>query len=147
MQNKGFTLPISCSSSDVCALCSMHAMLTVRYQLGLPSAPHDPVFTFSSGVPLTKNAFVTQTRMYLRSVVPNPSDYSGHSFRAGSATTAAMAGLGDWEIQLLGRWTSNAYLRYIRAPRSLLLSFSKKLTRQVDLSALTPHSGYISNVI
>ena len=35
---------------------------------------------------------------------------------AGAATTGALVGMTDYELQLLGRWSSDAYQRYIRAP-------------------------------
>ncbi|XP_041466138.1 uncharacterized protein LOC121416747, partial [Lytechinus variegatus] len=36
-----------------------------------------------------------------------------HTFRIGAATTAAMAGCSDEEIQRMGRWVSSAHRRYI----------------------------------
>jgi hypothetical protein len=39
---------------------------------------------------------------------------TSHSFRIGRANTFAIEGLPDDEIKRLGRWESNAYLRYIR---------------------------------
>ena len=41
------------------------------------------------------------------------SGYFSHSFRIGAATSAAEA---DSTIQALGRWTSSAFMTYIRAP-------------------------------
>ena len=38
--------------------------------------------------------------------------YSGHSFRIGAATTAAVVGIEDSLIRTLGRWESAAYLLY-----------------------------------
>ncbi len=43
--------------------------------------------------------------------------YTGHSFRIGAATTAAANGVNDATIQILGRWKSDCYTRYIRTPR------------------------------
>ena len=40
------------------------------------------------------------------------SQYCGHSFRIGAATTAARAGVEDSLIKTMGRWESVAYLRY-----------------------------------
>ena len=44
--------------------------------------------------------------------------YSSHSFRIGAASAAAAAGIPDWRIQTLGRWSSDCYRRYIRLPSS-----------------------------
>ena len=43
-----------------------------------------------------------------------PGNYSVHSFRRGAATSARAAGLPAEDIQLLGRWKSEAYKRYIQ---------------------------------
>jgi len=42
--------------------------------------------------------------------------YKTHSFQIGAASWAAAKGLSDTQIRQLGRWKSNAFLRYIRTP-------------------------------
>ena len=57
----------------------------------------------------------------------NASLFSGHSFRRGAASAAADAGLTEYEIQLLGRWRSDAYKLYIESSRSRILNLSARL--------------------
>ena len=63
----------------------------------------------------------------------DPQFYSGHSFRIGSATSATIAGLNDYEIKLLGRWSSDCYKRYIRSPLSFFLNVAPQIARTKDI--------------
>ena len=53
-------------------------------------------------------------REALTAIGLDPAQYVGHSFRIGAATTGAAAGIEDSTIQALGRWSSSAFLSYIR---------------------------------
>lgn len=53
--------------------------------------------------------------------------YAGHSFRIGAATMAALAGIADSTIQILGRWHSAAFLQYIRMPKKELAPLSTEM--------------------
>ena len=65
--------------------------------------------------------------------------YTGHSFRRGAASSAAAAGYSDYEIQLLGRWRSDAYRLYIDVPHDCLLHLSTRLHWAVpDAQPFTP---------
>ena len=55
----------------------------------------------------------------------DPQAYAGHRFHIGAATAAARAGLEDSVIQSLGRWSSGAFLRYIRTTRDRLATYSR----------------------
>ena len=55
-------------------------------------------------------------RMVQSDVGVDLSGYNGHSFRIGTAATAARMGVNDSLIQTLGRWKSSAFVRYIRTP-------------------------------
>ena len=68
-----------------------------------------------------------KTRQALHGIGPQEGKYVGHSFQIGAATTAARAGIEDSTIQMLGRWTSHAFLLYIRTPRSQLASLTRRL--------------------
>ena len=43
-----------------------------------------------------------------------------HSFRIGGASAAASAGVSDSVIQILGRWSSDTYRRYLRLSDQLI---------------------------
>jgi len=57
----------------------------------------------------------------------SPSKFSGHSFRRGAASSAAAAGLRDFELQQVGRWRSDAHKLYIEPNPYRLLSLSSRL--------------------
>ena len=73
-----------------------------------------------------------EIRKLLRALELPEENYAGHSFRIGAATSAALARIKDRTIQLLGRWQSGAFLRYIRTPHELLalsaLASQRRLT-------------------
>ncbi len=61
----------------------------------------------NDGSPLTRDGFVRQIRLIPSEVGLDASEYAGHSFRRGAATTAALAGIPDHVIKMLGRWESD----------------------------------------
>ena len=63
----------------------------------------------------------------------DPQHYSGHSFRIGGATSATIAGLNDYEIKLLGHWSSDCYKRYISSPLSLFLQVAPRIAQTKDI--------------
>ena len=85
-----------------------------------------PLFVRSNGVPLTRT-YLSERLRRLLSDAGIPGNFSSHSFRIGAATFAALAGVPDHLIQTLGRWSSSAYLTYIRTPRGLLSNLTKSL--------------------
>lgn len=42
--------------------------------------------------------------------------YQAHNFCIGAATSAAESGASDIQIQIMGRWKSAAFKKYIRIP-------------------------------
>ena len=78
-----------------------------------------PLFIFSDG------AFLTRAHLagILRAVFPLQSDIHTHSFRIGGATALASAGVPEYLIQIMGRWSSDSFLRYIHIPDRSIASF------------------------
>ena len=114
-----------------CNLCPVAAVLSYAAARGSQSGPF---FILSSGNCLTKQNFVSEIRKVLGRLALPDHEYAGHSFRIGAATSAAMAGVEDSTIQLLGRWQSAAFLRYIRTPQDRLAAISATLAAQAHQS-------------
>jgi hypothetical protein len=80
----------------------------------------------SGGAALKKGYLVSTTRLYLAMLGHDPALFSGHSYRAGSATTGANIGMSAWEIKMVGRWSSECYNVYLRNP-DIVTTFAEKL--------------------
>ena len=75
-----------------------------------------PLFIRPGGHPVSKNVFIENLDLSLAWAGLSYTKYKGHSFRIGAATTAAMQGVSDEQIQRMGRWKSQAFKKYIRIP-------------------------------
>ena len=109
------------TGKPVCPVTAVLAYLSSR-----GDAP-GPFFKDSHGKPLTKSVFIREVRSALTSMGLPANQFAGHSFRIGAATAAAQAGLEDSVIQALGRWSSAAFLLYIRMPREQLAPLSARI--------------------
>jgi len=69
---------------------------------------------------VTKAWFVDQLQVALLAMELPRELNAGHSFKIGTATTAAMAGVEDATIQTLGQWQNAPYFQYVRMPSELL---------------------------
>ena len=124
--NHGIRLYTGHTNHKVCAVCAMKANLRVQHQHS--TATTSPLFRLSTGVAMSRIDLKNFLSALLR-LINIPCDrYSTHSFRIGGATSAAVAGLKDYEIKMLGRWTSDCYKRYIRSPISMFLHISQQIS-------------------
>ena len=101
---KGVGIIIGRTDTPTCPIAAI-----TNYILYRQDAPGS-FFRMNEGAPATKSWFVDQIREVLSSIGLPQSDYAGHSFQIGAATTAALAGVEDSTIQVLGRWQSAAFL-------------------------------------
>ena len=53
---------------------------------------------------------------------------TGHSFRRGLSSLLGEAGFGDDDIMALGRWSSDAFLRYVKSGRLKRCRNAEKIT-------------------
>ena len=107
-------------------LCPVTALLNFLVKRG--SHP-DPLFHYRDQSPLTKNKFTSSFREILARSGIDSSQYSGHSFRIGAASTVAANGKEDSIIQTVRRWKSSAYLVYVRIAPANLAALSKHLCK------------------
>lgn len=121
---KGVTILVAAApGSTTCAVTALRALF-----LDYPAEPNSPLFAMEDGSALHRAQFIERTRQAIRAQTSeDPNLYSGHSFRRGAASSAAAAGYSELEIQLLGRWRSDAYKLYIDVPVNRLLSLSTRL--------------------
>jgi len=83
-----------------------------------------PLFITKDGKGWTAAMFWTA----LKSLLVKLKDYyNTHSLQIRAATSTSLLNMPDSHIQLLGRWQSNAFQRYIKPPPTELAKFSKTL--------------------
>ena len=109
-----------------CSLCPIAAVSAYMISRG---DRQGPFFIFRNNQPLTKPKFVKLVREALQTAELPYQSFAGHSFRIGAATAAAKAGIEDSTIQMMGRWSSAAFLAYIRMPKEQLAHFSGLLAK------------------
>ena len=118
---KGVDVVLGRTHNDMCPVTALLAYLALR------GNTQGCLFHFADGRLLTKQRFIQRIREALLACGFNPTQFAGHSFRIGAATTAAGCGMNDSTIKMLGRWESAAFQVYIRTPRDKLASLSAVL--------------------
>lgn len=121
---RGVSIFLGRTRMDLCPVVAILAYVAVR------PAVNGPLFVFKDGSFLTRDRLVSAIRRALSSAGIDTNGFSGHSFRIGAATTAALVGIEDSTIKMLGRWESSAYQRYLRTPRETLAAISTRLVAQ-----------------
>ena len=118
---KGVDVYVGKTGCPLCPIAAVTAYMSIR------GSTEGPFFQFRSGQPLTKSKFTQEIRAVLEAVGLPYKSFAGHSFRIGAATTAAKAGIEDSVIKMLDRWSSSAFLVYVRTPREQLSKFAGRL--------------------
>ena len=99
--------------------------LLVRYLSGRRRCRQDDyLFVTPSGRPVQAQDVRILLRSTLTALGRDPTKYSTHSFRVGGATTAAQQGASDAQLRMLGRWSSSAFLSYVR-PRAFSFNYKR----------------------
>ena len=87
---------------------------------------------------MTHSAFVRALKVLLKLAGFDPALFSGHSFRRGGATDGMeMTGKQD-QVQLLGDWTSDAYLRYHQVSKEYTLELPTLMAQNAASLVVAP---------
>ena len=117
----GQSLLIARADSLLCAVTAM------QHYFQFVALPRGPLFIFQSGRLFTR-ATVTSLLCDAAHHAGLPfHSLKGHSSCIGAASSAAAAGLPDWLIKVMGRWSSDCYQLYIRTPKQVLLSAAPRM--------------------
>ena len=109
--HQGCPIIIGCTRTPICRACKAWHLLQHHQHMG--SSPEAPFFKINDRA-LDRVTLVNHIKHLATSLGLDSSRYSGHSLRIGGATSAAQAGLSQWQIKLLGHWNSQAYQTYIK---------------------------------
>ena len=110
------------TGDDICPISALLLYLANRgTKLGA-------LFLQADTSPFSKSKLVEEVRSALTKAGLPPKDYAGHSFCIVAATTAATVGIQDSTVQILGRWQSASYQRYIRTAPHQLAEVSQELS-------------------
>lgn len=95
-------------NSIMCPVTALYDFMVVRGNKA------GPLFTYPDAKGICRSYFTQKLQSALAHSNLPCGRFRGHSFRIGGATAAAQAGVPDAQIRRMGRWQSDAYMRYIR---------------------------------
>jgi len=122
--HKGMTLTIAASSNIGCPVQAMKRLQTTDHH----RSPASPLFCIGryQQQAFTRQHVVKSLQALAITAGLEQGAWNGHSFRRGAATWAAEMGIPEGDIQILGRWRSDAYKVYIEYSRNDRISLSKR---------------------
>lgn len=101
------TITVSARPGPYCPVQAMTAYLRVRGKSA------GPLFQLDNKA-VSRARFVSTLHQTVKLACLPSKRINSHSFRIGAATDAAVAGRSDAQIRSLGRWSSDAFKKYIR---------------------------------
>ena len=102
-------LKLPCENNNlVCPVCTMLNYLQLRPNV------KGPLFIHLNGSLVTRYQFAAILAKCIQVCNGSSRNYKSHSFRIGRATQLVASGVSGADVMKLGRWRSDAYLKYIR---------------------------------
>ena len=123
---EGTCIRIAVTHTDLCPVMSLLKFIHCH------PYPHGPLFTFHDGTFLTRHYLAN----FLQQALPDIANVNTHSFRIGGATAASSAGISDSQIQILGRWSSDTYRRYLRLSDETVAEVMRRIARVTSFTRL-----------
>ena len=107
--NKPVPIPLQrMEEHEICPVYNLSQYLLLR------GREPGPLFAFPGPTPVPRAFFSKQLALLITLAGYDVKRYQAHSFRIGGASYYAEKGYTDAQLRLLGRWGSNAFIRYIR---------------------------------
>ena len=110
----GCKITIGATNNSFCPRTAMLAFIAHR------GFNYGPLFMFKDSSYLTRARLAAFLKTIFTSEIINT-----HSFRIGGATALSMAGFSDAQIQIIGRWRSSSFTRYLRISKDVVKGLSK----------------------
>jgi hypothetical protein len=89
---------------------------------------------FGKARAVTKIQFIAWLRRKLKDIVPDVSEYAGHSLRRGGASSLARSEVPVYVLKILGRWKSDCFREYIDISMGQLKSLTLQMCSQRNLT-------------
>ena len=120
----GVQLTIAASNDSACPVAAMKKLTCIDSH----RPAHAPLFCIGpyEQRPFTREYVIQRLRELAIGAGLGYGAWNGHSFRRGAATWAAEMGIVDNQIQILGRWRSDAYKTYIEYSREQRIALSQR---------------------
>ena len=105
--------------------CPVHALRRWRQLIG-DWTEKQPAFRWEDGRTFTQNQFRKIIDERLQGVMEKPSQvFCTHSFRIGAASMMGTLGYDDEDVKAVGRWSSRAFEKYMKLPRTKRIAVAK----------------------
>ena len=113
-----------CLGKTTHAVCPVDAL--VQY-LAMRGGTPAPLFLLPNNQSLTGASFRSALKKAFQELHMDHRRFNTHNFRIGAATSAKCVGMSHSHLKALGRWRSDAYLKYVRLSPKDLARLSKSL--------------------
>ena len=115
------------SREDICPVQAFQKWCAMKP----PIERGQPAFRWVNGAPLTSRRLNQVLKDRLSGYLEGANRfYTTHSFRGGAASMMGLLGYTDEEIKAMGKWTSSAFERYVKLPRSKRRAVAKDFCGQ-----------------